>query len=156
MMKLFHKAKDGGAESTVTGYWLIEAKSLFSIVLLKFEGASREAYHSHAFNTISWILKGKLWESVMFQPGYSYSTSLSAGFKSVFTSRERMHKVDSGGTTWVLSFRGPWAETWREYRPKEYGDIVTLTSGRKEVGRYNPHVSKDTQNFLDELVRDTF
>lgn len=41
-MKLFKKMKDGGKESTVTGYWLIECKSLFSIVLLKFEGDSRE------------------------------------------------------------------------------------------------------------------
>ena len=49
-MRLFFKSKDGGPDSSVTGYWLIESKKLFSIVLLKFDGRSREAYHTHAFN----------------------------------------------------------------------------------------------------------
>ena len=52
-MKVLYKGKDGGNLSTVTGYWLIECKNLFSIVLLKFEGESREAYHTHAFGAIS-------------------------------------------------------------------------------------------------------
>ena len=50
--------KDGGPESTVTGYWLIEYKPLFSIVLLKFEGKSRDAFHTHAFNSLSWLISG--------------------------------------------------------------------------------------------------
>ena len=35
-MKLFQISKDGGAESTVWGLFLIEIKSLFSIALLCF------------------------------------------------------------------------------------------------------------------------
>ena len=42
-MRLFFYGKDGGQYSTVWGYWLIEIKSLFSVVLLRFEGDSREA-----------------------------------------------------------------------------------------------------------------
>ena len=49
-MLLFKKRKDGGLESTVTGYWLIDRKKFFSILLFKFEGKSREAFHTHAFN----------------------------------------------------------------------------------------------------------
>lgn len=45
-MNIFYKSKDGGQESTVIGYWLIECKQLFSIVLLKFEGPSRKAFHT--------------------------------------------------------------------------------------------------------------
>mgnify|MGYP001575993171 CR=1 FL=1 len=58
-MKLFYYGKDGGPESHVWGFWLIEAKSLFSIVLLRFENGTREAYHSHAFNSLSWVLRGR-------------------------------------------------------------------------------------------------
>ena len=65
-MKLFHKAKDGGPASTVTGYWLIESKRFFSIVLLRFDGPSREAFHTHAFNSISWVVKGVLLENFLF------------------------------------------------------------------------------------------
>lgn len=43
-MKLFTARKDGGEASTVTGYWLVEAKRLFSACLLRFHGKSREAF----------------------------------------------------------------------------------------------------------------
>ena len=43
------KSHDGGKDSGVTGYWLIEWKRGFSIVLLRFSKGSREAYHSHGY-----------------------------------------------------------------------------------------------------------
>jgi|SRR6185295_3056875 len=132
-MKLFKKMKDGGAESTVTGYWLIEAKSLFSIVLLKFEGKSREAFHSHAFNSVSWVLKGMLLEARIVAPRKMRMTAYSPSLHPIITTRSNMHQVNSHGTTWVLSFRGPWASRWQEQRPLEGNRIVTLTHGRKEV-----------------------
>jgi hypothetical protein len=127
-MNLLFKAKDGGAESTVTGYWLIESKRLFSIVLLKFEGPSREAFHSHAFSSWSWLLSGKLAENFLNGAGHWITPS----FKPIFTSKDTFHKVDSEGTSWVMSFRGPWERLWYEWRPLE-NRMVTLTSGRQEV-----------------------
>jgi hypothetical protein len=127
-MKFFKKMKDGGKESTVTGYWLVEIKSLFSICLLKFEGRSREAFHTHAFNAISWVLKGALNEHFLDGKGRPHTPS----FKPVITPREDFHKVDSDGTTWVLTFRGPWSNTWKEWLPNE-NRFVTLTHGRKIV-----------------------
>lgn len=128
-MKICELDKDGGYESTVWGYFLIEIKSLFSIVLLRFENGSREAYHSHAFNTISWVLRGRLVEQLYPTHGRRvYGPS----FRPVITRRTTFHKVTSTGRTWVLSFRGPWADTWQEYLPAE-NRVVTLTNGRKEV-----------------------
>ena len=56
-MKLFSKCKDGGKESPVDGYFLIECKGLFSVALLKFNKGGREAYHTHAFDAYTWFLK---------------------------------------------------------------------------------------------------
>ena len=120
--------KDGGPESTVTGYWLIESKSLFSICLLKFEGKSREAFHSHAFNSIAWVLKGKLTESMLDGRVFTHTPSL----KPFVVTRDDFHKVDSDKTTWVFNIRGPWFKEWREYLPKE-SRFRTLTNGRVEV-----------------------
>ena len=132
-MKLFSYGKDGGPDSTVWGLWLIESKALFSIALLCFENGSREAFHSHAFNSISWVLRGKLRELVMLDvPTVIYCYRYYPSFKPVFTSRTRFHKVASEGRSWVLTFRGPWADTWKEYLPK-LKKFVTLTSGRKVV-----------------------
>ncbi len=127
-MKLFNVTKDGGAESTVWAYWLIELKSLFSIALLRFENGSRDAYHSHAFNCISFVLRGKLIENNFDGTIVEYP----AGVKPVITKRETFHKVVSEGRTWVLTFRGPWTDTWEEYIPQS-GESMTLTHGREIV-----------------------
>ena len=128
-MKILHIAKDGGKESNVTGYWLIEAKSLFSIVLLRFSKGSREAYHTHAFNAISWVLKGEMHEYLVTNKVIKMKPSLLP----IYTSRDRMHQVlGVADNTWALSFRGPWVDTWKEYLPK-LKRYITLTHGRNIV-----------------------
>ena len=127
-MRILFKSKDGGLESTVTGYWLIECKSLFSIVLLKFNGVSREAYHSHAFNSISWLLSGMLLEK--FKDNKDSNLYYSR-LKPIITKREDFHKVHSAGISWVLSFRGTWSDTWEEHTDIE--DTYTLSDGRIKI-----------------------
>lgn len=128
-MKFFHKSKDGGLESTVTGYWLVEIKSLFSIVLLRFDSFSREAYHTHAFNSLSWLIKGRLFEK-FYQGGAELHLP---SFKPFITKRDDFHKVDSlTDRSWVLSFRGPWSKHWKEFHPNT-GQHLTLANGRKVV-----------------------
>lgn len=135
-MRFFYKGKDGGNESNVTGYWLIEWKAGFSIVLLCFAKGSREAYHNHAFNALSWVLRGQLWEQFLVDDDgvqMAFNNDLFPSWIPVYTSRERMHKVYGiADKTWVISFRGPWADKWKEFfsQTKEF---VTLTHGRKVV-----------------------
>jgi hypothetical protein len=130
--------KDGGPESRVWGYWLIEWKKLFSIVLLHFKDGSREAYHSHAFNSISWVLRGELVEERLLEkkPGFTRSIMniFNPSLKPIRTTRNNMHKVISHGNTWVLSFRGRWTAYWMEYLPVE-NRFITFTHGRKEIWR---------------------
>ena len=136
-MKLLRVMKDGGPLSKVWGYWLIEWKALFSVVLLRFEDGSREAYHSHAFNSVSWVLRGCLEERRMYPPKEwavckIVVTHFRPSLRPIITTRDNLHKVHSIGRTWVLSFRGPWADTWKEYLPDE-GRTITLTHGRREL-----------------------
>lgn len=104
--------KDGGPESSVTGYWLCEFKNWFSIVLLKFDGKSREAYHTHAFNSVNWLLWGELSEEFIDGKGRTLKPSIWP----IIVRRSDYHKVNSDGVSWVLSFRGPWSRTWKETR----------------------------------------
>lgn len=123
------KRKDGGDESSVTGYFFIAIKPLFSIVLLRFDGASREAFHSHAFHCLSWVLKGELLEEMRDGRFYRHRRSIFP----FLTTRKDFHKVSSvAPRSWVLSIRGPWAKTWFEHLPEEDRDR-TLTHGRVEV-----------------------
>lgn len=124
-MKLFRGAADGGETSGVKGYFLIECKSLFSVVLLHFNPGTREAYHSHAFNAVTLWLRGRVREH-HYGGG---SRDFRRGQLKV-TRRATTHKVESLGHAWALSFRGPWADRWQEFRQ---GRLVTLTHGRKVV-----------------------
>ena len=131
-MKLFHKAKDGGPESLVTGYWLIEWKPVLSIALLKFEKGSRESYHTHAFNAVSWILKGELLENTLTS-GEDIQKTFNPSIIPLWTPRQCFHRVFGiAPVTWALTFRGPWVDKWKEYLPKINKHII-LTHGRKEV-----------------------
>lgn len=136
-MKFLTVRKDGGRDSTVTGFWLVEIKSLFSVCLLRFDGQSREAYHTHAFNCLSWVLRGKLLEHFLDPWGAgSRQTIHHVSWRPFVTRRTDFHKVDSlAPHTWVLSFRGPWARYWREFLP-EHGRFVTLTHGRQIVSDF--------------------
>lgn len=129
-MKLFKHMNDGGPNSVVEGYWLIEWKRVFSIVLLKFNPGSREEFHSHAFNCFSWVLRGKLVEC--FHKSDQNAVVHKPSLKPFMTYRDTFHKVYSDGVSWVLSFRGPWSDTWKEYNPST-GEEYTLKSGRKRV-----------------------
>lgn len=124
--KVLFKRADGGEKSGVTGYMLIEWKPLFSIGLLHFNKGSREAYHSHAFNAITFWLRGSVTEAHTDGRELEFSPS----FKPKFTSRACFHKIIAKRDTWALTFRGPWRNIWKELRPE--GEVV-LTHGRKIV-----------------------
>jgi hypothetical protein len=123
-VKLFQKSHDGGADSGVTGYFLIEWKAGFSIVLLHFRAGSREAFHSHAFNALTWWLKGSVKEMFPNLSWYRWRPS----FRPKLTPKHNIHKIiaDRPGA-WALSFRGPWDSTWKE---QKNGFETTLTHGR--------------------------
>lgn len=127
-MRLFQKAKDGGPDSNVTGYYIIEWKPVFSIVLLHFSDGSREAYHNHAFNAVSWVISGLLQENHL-KIGHQWHYPSWIPF---LTMKHTFHKVFSVGDSWAFSLREPWEKTWREYLDNE-NRFRTLTHGRKEI-----------------------
>ena len=127
-MKILSKGTDGGDKSNVTGYWLIEAKSLFSIVLLCFGKGSRESYHNHAFNALTWFIKGEVDEYHVGGKVINWKPS----WKPKYTPKACFHKVFAKERTWALSFRGPWDKTWKEYNPTT-NEETTLTHGRIRV-----------------------
>lgn len=125
-MRFFSKAKDGGPYSPVDAYFLIEIKSLFSIALLKFNKDSRENFHTHAFNALSWFIKGDMVEQDYNGEYRVYERSIIPKF----TSKKKNHRVIANKVSWCLTIRGPWEKTWTEDNEKE---TITLTHGRKIV-----------------------
>jgi quercetin dioxygenase-like cupin family protein len=123
-MRFFSKSHDGGKDSGVTGYFLVEIKPLFSVVLLRFSKGTRDAYHSHAFNALTVWLKGRIREHQLLTE--KAPVDYKAG-NWKYTRRDNVHKVEALETSWALTFRGPWHNEWYEYKN---GKVVKMTHGR--------------------------
>lgn len=133
-MRILWGSKDGGHKSKVW-CWGIESKMFGSILLLKFARGSRNAYHTHAFDSISWVLSGGLQETELIVDNEGTWTLINTylpSFRPVFTYKDTFHKVHGiDDSQWVLTFRGSWVDNWKELN--ENG-LQTLTHGRKVIG----------------------
>ncbi len=127
-MRILSLSKDGGPDSPVDAFFLIEIKSLFSIALLRFNEGGREAFHTHAFNALTWFISGDMEEEDYDGHFHFYSRSLIPKY----TPRSKNHRVWANRTSWALSIRGPWSKTWTEDDETHHS---VLTHGRKVVER---------------------
>lgn len=125
-MNVLKVTKDGGPLSRVWAYWLFEIKRLASVALLRFDDGTRDAFHSHAFSAVSWVLSGELVEESLGGLTRQHLPSLLP----IYTPWYQTHRVRSKGRSWVLTFRGPWQGQWYEWAD---GQLVKLTHGRKEA-----------------------
>lgn len=126
--QLFSKAKDGGKESPVDGYFLFEIKGLCSVALLKFNEGQRESFHSHAFNALTWFLSGDLEEERVDGTMYKYKRS----WIPKITSKTNVHRVKANKNSWCLTLRGRWEDSWFEV-DRELKLKTHLTHGRKVI-----------------------
>ncbi|MEY4507980.1 MAG: Cellulophaga phage phi17:2 [Pseudomonadota bacterium] len=133
-MKLHWGSKDGGPESKVW-VWGLESKRIGSLLLLKVGEVSREAFHTHAFHSISLVLKGGLEELVLQtvypNGGFDTETVYYRAGDVVKTLKSRFHQVfGRDEENWVLTLRGPWSQFWTEYQPED-ARFFQFTTGRK-------------------------
>lgn len=125
-MRFFQKAKDGGPNSPVDAYFIIEIKSFLSVAILKFNKGSREAFHTHAFDALTWFIKGDLVEEDINGEYRVYQRSLLPKF----TRKSKNHRVIAKSDSWCFTIRGPWSKTWEEHTDEK---ITVLTHGRNVV-----------------------
>jgi hypothetical protein len=125
-MRFLSKTKDGGPQSPVDAYFLFEIKSGISIALLKFNKGGREAFHTHAFNALTWFLNGDLVEEAIDNTTHIYKRSLLPKI----TKREKNHRVYAAKTSWCFTIRGPWTQTWTETQNNK---TITLTHNRRII-----------------------
>lgn len=132
-MRLFQKVKDGGKDSPVDAYVLIEIKSLFSITLLKFNKGTRDNFHSHAFNAWTWFLFGDMCEHRLVSLGSDniVGSKYKRSLLPKVTKRNNLHKVIAKKTSWCFTIRGKWVDEWTEVTQE--WDEITLTHNRKIV-----------------------
>lgn len=134
-MKILMGGKDGGPDSKVR-MWGIESKKHGSLLLLRFDGPSREAYHSHAFNAWSWLLRGCLIEETKVRAtsdgrvfSQCFDMMYEPSVKPIYTDANTMHKVHGFGVAWALTVRTGWLNSWLDW-PDTQDKPTRLTWGR--------------------------
>ena len=125
-MKILKWSKDGGPESPVDAFFIVEIKSLFSVALLRFNEGGREAFHTHAFNAWTWFISGDLVEEDINGEFHIYERNILPKI----TRRTKNHRVIANKTSWCITVRGPWAKTWTEDTDTHH---TVLTHGRRIV-----------------------
>lgn len=129
-MRFFQKVKDGGPNSPVDAYVLIEIKNLFSIMFLKFNKGEREQFHTHAFHAWTWFLGGEATEERLYEEGSVVTTFYRRSWLPKFTSKGNNHRVIALKDSWCFTLRGPWQEAWTEHDFVKK-EKTTFTHGRK-------------------------
>lgn len=129
MPRFFVKSSDGGVNSGVTAFFLIEWKPVLSIALLHFKEGTRENYHSHAFNALTWWLSGHVCEHKWVH--WDTPEYFKPSWKVKVTPRSNAHKIEALKESWAFTLRGPWLDRWTEITPD--GEVITLTHGRKII-----------------------
>ena len=127
-MLILCKRKDGGKDSSVDAYILLEIKRYFSIVLLKFNKGGREVFHTHAFDALTWFISGEMVEEDVSGELYIYTRSI----RPKLTLRAKNHRVIAIVDSLCFSIRGPWSPTWSEYTRDTDTTTVLAAHRRKE------------------------
>jgi len=127
-MKILSLAKDGGPNSPVDAFFIFEIKALCSVAILRFNEGSRETFHSHAFNALTWFICGSLQEQDIDGTIYTYRRS----WFPKLTRRTKNHRVIALKNSICITLRGPWTKTWTEDDDTYH---TVLTHHRKIVSK---------------------
>ena len=121
-MKLFksiflEKKEVALGKGSVTQHILFENKNLFSILFYKWNTIDQIRFHTHAFSSFAFLIKGWYWEKVLFN-GIEMTNFVNQPLWPRYLPKNYCHAIQNakpGSLTMVLA--GPWDKYWYEYFP---------------------------------------
>lgn len=133
---IWEKKQVALGEGHVDQYILFENKYLFSIIFYRWATIDQIRFHTHAFNSIAFLLKGWYWEKVIFN-GIEMTNFVNVPLVPRLINKGYCHAIENakpGTMTMVLV--GPWCQNWYEYFP-DTKKWVKYKWGRIKVGTYD-------------------
>lgn len=138
----FQKKEVALGKGSVMQYILFENKKLFSIIFYKWHTIDQIRFHTHAFASFAFLLRGWYWEKVLFNK-IEMTNFVNQPLWPRFLPRNYCHAIQNakpGTLTMVIA--GPWQKHWYEFFPdtnvwRKYG------WGREKLG--------DTAELPEEL-----
>lgn len=122
-------------EQLVSEHTLLEWKPLFSIKLFNFHrtDGSQDRFHTHAFNAISFLLKGNYIEEVI-EDGRVVRLNRNRS-RVLFIPADQYHRITRSAGCRTLLITGPWGAEFKELRSVDGYQFqeVTLGEGRVDI-----------------------
>lgn len=117
---LWKKKSINNGEQDVTEITVLEWKKLFSIKLFHFHktNGSQDRFHTHSFNSVSFLLKGNYVEEVVVD-GFVKPLPRNRS-KIIYIPKGEFHRITKSDGCKTLLITGPWEPEWVELR--ELGD----------------------------------
>ncbi len=127
--KIFHWDNTSLGVGNIKRFTIIEIKYLGGIIVNIFNTSNQDRFHSHAFNALSWMIRGHYYEDVIVDGNLLKLKKIE---RSRFIPRNYIHKITkSSPNAMSITFEGPWESTWNEYF--DNGRIKTYSWGRKVI-----------------------
>lgn len=129
-LTLFWKNHFNFGGRPIDQYVIFECKYLFSIIIFNFIESDKvqDRFHTHAFNSVSFKLKGYYEEHILDENGETLIVPRHNVVK--FFERDIYHAIGKSNDCWTLLLAGPWKQTWKEFFPN-LRKIETLSWSRK-------------------------
>jgi hypothetical protein len=134
-------------EQRVSELTILEWKKLFSLKLFHFHktAGKQDRFHTHAFNAVSFLLKGNYTEEVV-KDGRVVALPRNRS-RLIFIPKNEYHRVTKGEGCYTLLLTGPWGAEFKELR--SLGDShyqeVFLGAGRTDLRTGNIIKLEDTK-----------
>jgi len=134
-MKFFTKKRIELGKGHIVQYTIFESKRLGGIWIYNWKTIDQNRFHSHAFNSIAFTLRGSYVQEVMHEDESIHIEEVKSWMKPRFLPRNYIHRIlEAKPNTWTCVFFGKWQDTWREYF-SDSKTWVTYTWGRKVVSK---------------------
>lgn len=138
-MVLFKKKRIELGDGHIIQYTLFEHKKIGGIWLYNWKTIKQNRFHTHAFNSIAFLLRGGYTEQVIRNTGVIEWNKVNQWLKPRFLPMNYTHRIcEAEPNTWTIVFFGPWKKYWYEFF-EDTKTWVKYTWGRKVVNKIEAH-----------------
>jgi len=128
----FKKKRIELGKGHIIQFTFFESKYIGGIWLYNWKTIEQNRFHSHAFNSLCFLLRGSYQEEVLIGDKKELRT-VNQWLKPRFLPRNYTHRIlEAEPNTWTIVFFGRWQKTWKEYF-EDTQTWVEYTWGRKRI-----------------------
>jgi hypothetical protein len=116
----------------IVQYTIFEHKKLGGIWIYNWKTIEQNRFHTHAFNSYAFLLKGSYKEEVIID-GEIHEREVNQILKPRFLPKNYCHRIlEAKPKTWTIVFFGRWDKYWWEYFADK-DKWIKYTWGRNKV-----------------------